>query len=69
MEDEEEDVSNYWIALLRTNNSGTLKGNSSSHSVENWLWQSVWACRETDSGISCCVEIFIIYRVSQEERT
>jgi hypothetical protein len=41
MEDEEEDVSSYWIALLRTEDIGTLEGNIRSHSVENWLGQSM----------------------------
>jgi hypothetical protein len=61
MEDEEEDVSNYWIALIKTEDSGTLKGSTRPHSVENWLWQSAWAGRKTDCRINFYVEIFIIY--------
>jgi hypothetical protein len=61
MEDEEEDVSNYWIALIITEDSGTLNGSSTSYSVENWLWQSVWTGRKTDCGSNRYVEMFIIY--------
>jgi hypothetical protein len=39
MEDDEEDVSNYWIALMKAEDSGTLKGSSRWNFVENWLWQ------------------------------
>jgi len=59
MEDEEEDVSNYWIALIKNEDSGTLKGSNRSRSVENWLWQSVWACRKAGCGITFYIENFI----------
>jgi hypothetical protein len=27
-----------------------LKGSTRSHSVENWLWNGLWACRKADCG-------------------
>jgi len=27
------------------------KGSTRSHSVENWLWQRLWTCRNTDYGM------------------
>jgi hypothetical protein len=42
-EDEEEDLSSYWMTLLETE-----RGGSRLHSVENTLWNRLWICRKTD---------------------
>ena len=61
MENEEEDVSNYWIVLIKTEVSRMLKGSIRSHCVANWLWQNAWVCLKAGRGITFCVEKFIKY--------
>jgi hypothetical protein len=47
-EDEEEDVSNYSVALRKWEDTGNWKGTTRSHCVEKWLWRWLWTCRKTD---------------------
>jgi len=45
MEDENEDVSSYWMSIRKQNYFGNSK---TKHSVENSFWNTLWACRKTD---------------------
>jgi hypothetical protein len=42
-EDDEEDVSSYWMTVMKKSVLGTESGSTRCHSVENPLW----ACRKT----------------------
>jgi hypothetical protein len=44
-EDENEEVSSYWVSLRKQNDFGNSK---MEHSVENSLWKRLWNCRKAD---------------------
>jgi len=45
---EEEDVSNYWVTLKKSEGTGMGKNNRQIALYGKPLWQTVWACRQTD---------------------
>jgi hypothetical protein len=47
-EDEEEDVSSYWMTLRKENILEIERGSTRSHPVENSLWKRLRTCRKTD---------------------
>jgi hypothetical protein len=49
-EDEEEDVSSYWIMEIE-------RGSSRSHSLENSIWKKLWTCRKTNYRMNVGLEI------------
>jgi hypothetical protein len=49
-ENEEEEVSSYWIALRKQQE--IEGGRTRSHSVENSFWKRVWTCPRTDSRMN-----------------
>jgi len=51
-EDDEEDVSSYWMTLQKRGDTRNRKMEALdlSHSVDNSLWKRLWTCRKTDYG-------------------
>jgi hypothetical protein len=47
-ENEEEDMSSYYIILGKDKILEILGGSTRSHSVENPLWKRLWTCLRTD---------------------
>ena len=49
--DEEGDVSSYWMILWKWIELDIEIGSARWHSVQNWLWKRLWACRKADYGM------------------
>jgi hypothetical protein len=45
-EDEEEDVSRYWMTTGKERILEIQTGSTKSHSVENSVWKRLWTCRK-----------------------
>jgi hypothetical protein len=50
-EDEEEDVSSYWMALRKKRRYWKLKEETLARTLENSLWKRLWTCYKTDYGM------------------
>jgi hypothetical protein len=51
-EDENEDVSSYWMTLRNREDTETWKGSTRSDCMANSLWKRKWTCRKKDCGMN-----------------